>query len=229
MAILQRPYAGQVKNLTPPAAGCGGWFLAVGWVICCGRWAAGLAGCGVGRCWRWAAGCCEVWQGVQAVQLVGCGVIGAALAVLLVSVCFWLAVRVGGVICCGGGVPAGSSTGPGRHRSAPIRQAIRCSGQAAGPAAGRWAKEKGQGRRRGVRCCSGLWSALAAMVPAGCVPVQEVGLICWRCRWAWSALAPFPLSAFQRHGWRCRCSIRAGFGRLPEGSDSPPNGSEKQV
>ena len=50
-----------------------------------------------------------------------------------------------------------------------------------------------------------------------------------RCRWAWSALAPFPLSAFQRHGWRWQCSIRAGFGRLPEGSDSPPNGSEKQV
>ena len=166
---------------------------------------------------------------MQAVQLVDCGVIGAALAVLLVSVCFWLAVRVGGVICCCGGVPAGSSTGPGRHWSAPIRQAIRCSGQAAGPAAGRWAKEKGQGRRRGVRCCSGLWSALAAMVPAGCVPVPVVGLICWRCRWAWSALAPFPLSAFQRHGWRWRCSIRAGFGRLPEGSDSPPNGSEKQV
>ena len=84
-------------------------------VICCGRWAAGLAGCGVGRCWRWAAGCCEVWQGVQAVQLVGCGVIGAALAVLVVSVCFWLAVLVGGVICCGGGVLVGSSTGPGRH------------------------------------------------------------------------------------------------------------------
>ena len=37
------------------------------------------------------------------------------------------------------------------------------------------------------------------------------------------------LAAFQRHGWRWRCSIRAGFGRLPEGSDSPPNGSEKQV
>ena len=109
------------------------------------------------------------------------------------------------------------------------RRTIRCSGQAAGPAAGRWAKEKGQGRRRGVRCCSGLWSALAAMVPAGCVPVPVVWLICWRCRWAWSALAPFPLSAFQRHGWRWRCSILAGFGRLPEGSDSPPNGSEKQV
>ena len=26
--------------------------------------------------------------------------------------------------------------------------------------------------------CSGLWSALAAMVPAGCVPVPVVGLIC---------------------------------------------------
>ena len=66
------------------------------------------------------------------------------------------------------------------------------------------------------------WIILVLFVPV-------VGLICWRCRWAWSALAPFPLSAFQRHGWRWRCSIRAGFGRLPEGSDSPPNGSEKQV
>lgn len=95
MAILQRPYAGQVKNLTPPAAGCGGWFLAVGGVICCGRWAAGLAGCGVGRCWRLAAGCCEVWQGVQAVQLVGCGVIGAALAVpVLPGAGGWRNIRV---------------------------------------------------------------------------------------------------------------------------------------
>lgn len=95
MAILQRPYAGQVKNLTPPAAGCGGWFLAVGGVICCGRLAAGLAGCGVGRCWRLAAGCCEVWQGVQAVQLVGCGVIGAALAVpVLPGAGGWRNIRV---------------------------------------------------------------------------------------------------------------------------------------
>ena len=113
--------------------------------------------------------------------------------------------------------------------AAPIRQAIRCSRQAAGLAAGRWAKEKGQGRRRGVRCCSGLWSALAAMVPAGCTPVPVVGLICWRCRLAWSALALFQAQRFQRHGWRWRCSTRAGFGRLPEGSDSPPNGIERQV
>lgn len=84
-------------------------------MICCGRWAAGLAGCGVGRCWRWAAGCCEGWQGVQAVQLVGFGVIGAALALLLVSVCCWLAVQVGGVICCGGGTLAWSSARPCRH------------------------------------------------------------------------------------------------------------------
>ena len=69
--------------------------MAVGGVICCGRWAAGLAGCGVGRCWRWAAGCCEVWQGVQAVQLVGCGVIGAALAVpILPGAGGWRNVRV---------------------------------------------------------------------------------------------------------------------------------------
>lgn len=69
--------------------------MAVGGVICCGRWAAGLAGCGVGRCWRWAAGCCEVWQGVQAVQLVGCGVIGAALAVpVLPGAGGWRNIRV---------------------------------------------------------------------------------------------------------------------------------------
>lgn len=205
MAILQRPYAGQVKNLTPPAAGCGGWFLAVGGVICCGRWAAGLAGCGVGRCWRWAAGCCEVWQGVQAVQLVGCGVIGAALAVpVLPGAGGWRNIRVPRP-ALPGYFPAFPRGGRRQH---PARAGllIRQAGQA-----GRRRKRKRPGRRRGVRCCSGLWSALAAMVPAGCVPVPVVGLICWRCRWAWSALAPFPLAAFQRHGWRWRCSIRVNF------------------
>lgn len=203
--------------------------MAVGGVICCGRWAAGLAGCGVGRCWRWAAGCCEVWQGVQAVQLVGCGVIGAALALLLVSVCFWLAVQVGGVICCGGGVPAGSSTGPGRHRSAPIRQAIRCSGQAAGPAAGRWAKEKGQGRRRGVRCCSGLWSALAvrSAAPGASRCISWAAGVCspFRCRAAGAGTDPgatVPAGNVPAwHGLRWRCSIRCVFVPPPEGSDSP--------
>lgn len=155
MAILQRPYAGQVKNLTPPAAGCGGWFLAVGGVICCGRWAAGLAGCGVGRCWRWAAGCCEVWQGVQAVQLVGCGVIGAALAVpVLPGAGGWRNIRVPRP-ALPGYFPAFPRGGRRQH---PARAGllIRQAGQA-----GRRRKRKRPGRRRVVRCCSGLLSALA--------------------------------------------------------------------
>lgn len=155
MAILQRPYAGQVKNLTPPAAGCGGWFLAVGGVICCGRWAAWLAGCGVGRCWRWAAGCCEVWQGVQAVQLVGCGVIGAALAVpVLPGAGGWRNIRVPRP-ALPGYFPAFPRGGRRQH---PARAGllIRQAGQA-----GRRRKRKRPGRRRVVRCCSGLLSALA--------------------------------------------------------------------
>lgn len=159
------------------------------------------------------AGCCEVWRcwllavgNGQAVQLMGCGVIGAALAVLILP-------------GAGGGRnirvlrPALPGYFPAFPRGGATPSACRAADPAglAGGRRGRWAKEKGQGRRRGVRCCSGLWSALAAMVPAGCVPVPVVGLICWRCRWAWSALAPVPLSAFQRHGWRWRCSIRVNF------------------
>ena len=53
-------------------------------------------------------------------QLMGCGVIGAALAVLLVSACFWLAVQVGGVICCGGGALAWSSGGRRGHRAGSV-------------------------------------------------------------------------------------------------------------
>lgn len=223
MAILQRPYAGQVKNLTPPAAGCGGWFLAVGGVICCGRWAAGLAGCGVGRCWRWAAGCCEVWQGVQAVQLVGCGVIGAALALLILP-------GAGGgrnirVLCPAlpGYFPAFPRGGCRQH---PARAGLLIwqAGQA-----GRRRKRKrpGQTARRalllwplvctggngsgGVRPGAGGVADLLAVpvgmvsvgtVPAGGVPASRLAL---------AVLHP------------------GQFCRLPEGSDSPPNGSEKQV
>lgn len=223
MAILQRPYAGQVKNLTPPAAGCGGWFLAVGGVICCGRWAAGLAGCGVGRCWRWAAGCCEVWQGVQAVQLVGCGVIGAALAVLILP-------GAGGgrnihALCSAlpGYFPAFPRGGRRQH---PVRAGllIRQAGQA-----GRRRKRKrpGQTARRalllwplvctggngsgGVRPGAGGWADLLAvpvgMVSAGTVPAVGVPA----SRLALAVLHP------------------GQFCRLPEGSDSPPNGIERQV
>lgn len=203
--------------------------MAVGGVICCGRWAAGLAGCGVGRCWRWAAGCCEVWQGVQAVQLVGCGVIGAALAVLLVSVCFWLAVRVGGVICCGGGGAGGviDRAGPSLIRTDPAGDPVQRAGSRA--SGGKMGKRKrpGQTARRalllwplvctggngsgGVRPGAGGGADLLAvpvgMVSAGTVPAVGVPA----SRLALAVLHP------------------GQFCRLPEGSDSPPNGSERQV
>lgn len=223
MAILQRPYAGQVKNLTPPAAGCGGWFLAVGGVICCGRLAAGLAGCGVGRCWRWAAGCCEVWQGVQAVQLVGCGVIGAALAVpVLPGAGGWRNTRVPRP-ALPGYFPAFPRGGRRQH---PARAGllIRQAGQA-----GRRRKRKrpGQTARRalllwplvctggngsgGVRPGAGGGADLLAvpvgMVSAGTVPAVGVPA----SRLALAVLHP------------------GQFCRLPEGSDSPPNGIERQV
>lgn len=129
--------------------------MAVGGVICCGRLAAGLAGCGVGRCWRWAAGCCEVWQGVQAVQLVGCGVIGAALTVpVLPGAGGWRNIRVPRP-ALPGYFPAFPRGGRRQH---PARAGllIRQAGQA-----GRRRKRKRPGRRRVVRCCSGLLSALA--------------------------------------------------------------------
>jgi hypothetical protein len=223
LAILQRPYAGQVKNLTPPAAGCGGWFLAVGGVICCGRWRQGWRGCGVSRCWRWAAGCCEVWQGVQAVQLVGCGVIGAALAVLILP-------GAGGgrnirVLCPAlpGYFPAFPRGGCRQH---PARAGLLIwqAGQA-----GRRRKRKGQGG--GAWCAAALVFCLhwrcdllrrvrpgagggadllavpVGMVSAGTVPAVGVPA----SRLALAVLHP------------------GQFCRLPEGSDSPPNGSEKQV
>ena len=129
--------------------------MAVGGVICCGRLAAGLAGCGVGRCWRWAAGCCEVWQGVQAVQLVGCGVIGAALTVpVLPGAGGWRNIRVPRP-ALPGYFPAFPRGGRRQH---PARAGllIRQAGQA-----GRRRKRKRPGWRRVVRCCSGLLSALA--------------------------------------------------------------------
>lgn len=203
--------------------GCGGWFLAVGGVICCGRWAAGLAGCGVGRCWRWAAGCCEVWQGVQAVQLVGCGVIGAALAVpVLPGAGGWRNIRVPRP-ALPGYFPA-FPRGGRRQRPARAGLLIRQAGQA-----GRRRKRKrpGQTARRalllwplvctggngsgGVRPGAGGGADLLAvpvgMVSAGTVPAVGVPA----SRLALAVLHP------------------GQFCRLPEGSDSPPNGIERQV
>lgn len=200
--------------------------MAVGVVICCGRWAAGLAGCGVGRCWRWAAGCCEVWQAVGAVQVgqgwrwcvvIVCGGLllawssGAALAGLSFPV-----QAAGGAICCGCGALAWSS---GQRRQHPARAGllIRQAGQVAGGKAAQ--KKKARAAARGALL---LWPSVCAggaICCAGCVPVHIVGGGgLFPCSGAGPLLAlaliraqRFPLSAFQRHGWRWRCSIRCVF------------------
>lgn len=229
MAILQRPYAGQVKNLTPPAVGCGGWFLAVGGVICCGRWAAGLAGCCVGRCWRWAAGCCEVWQGVQAVQACGlrghrCGAGGA------VGVGLLLAGGAGGrgdLLRRRGAGGVIDRAAPSLIRTDPAGDPVQQAGSRAG--GGKMGKRKRPGQT--ARCALLLWPLVctggngsggvrpgagggadllavpvgmvsAGTVPAGGVPASRLAL---------AVLHP------------------GQFCRLPEGSDSPPNGIERQV
>lgn len=139
-----------------------------------------LLGGGAGG-WR-----CEVWQGWQAVGavqvgqgwrwcvvIVGGGLLlawssGAALAVLILPGaggrrCDLLRLRCAGVV-----IVAAAATPSARRAADPAGRA--------GGRRGRWAKEKGQGRRRGVRCCSGLWSVLAvAICCAGCIPVHIVG------------------------------------------------------
>lgn len=203
--------------------------MAVGGVICCGRWAAGLAGCGVGRCWRWAAGCCEVWQGVQAVQLVGCGVIGAALAVLLVSVLL-LAGGAGGrgdLLRRRGAGGVIDRAGPSLIRTDPAGDPVQRAGSRA--SGGKMGKRKRPGQTAlralllwplvctggngsgGVRPGAGGGADLLAvpvgMVSAGTVPAVGVPA----SRLALAVLHP------------------GQFCRLPEGSDSPPNGIERQV
>ena len=224
MAVLRGAAGWIIQQAAAMQAAAGG----RRWLACPPRW----------RRWRLRC-CCEVCQGWQAVGAVQVGqgwrlcvvIVGGGL-LLAWSSCAALAVLIlpgaGGRRCdllrrrCAGVVIAATAATPSACRAAD--PAGRAGGRREGAA-----KRKRPGRRCVVRCCSGLWSALAAMIPAGCVPVPVVGLICWRCRWAWSALALFQAQRFQRHGLRWRCSIRAGFCRLPEGSDSPPNGSEKQV
>ena len=218
---------------------------AAGWII---RQAAAMQAAG-GRRWRacpprwrrWRLRCCcevwQVWQAVGAVQ-VGQG---------------W---RWGGVIVCGGGLLAWSSgaalavlilpgAGGGRcdllrllgagvvigttaaQRPARAGLLIRQGGQAA--RRGRWAKEKGQGRRRGVRCCSGLLSALAvrSAAPGASRCISWAVAVCspFRCRAAGAGTDPgatVPAGNVPAwHGLRWRCSIRCVFVPPPEGSDSP--------
>lgn len=172
MAVLRGAAGWIIRQAAAMQAAAGG----RRWRACPPRW----------RCWRLRC-CCEVWQGWQAVGavqvgqgwrcwcvvIVGGGLLlawssGAALAALILPDaggrrCDLLRLRCAGVVI---GTTAA-------QRPARAGLLIRQAGQAAG--GGRWAKEKGQGRRRGVRCCSGLWSALAWWYCAGCVPVQVVG------------------------------------------------------
>lgn len=153
---------------------------------------------------------------MQAVQLVGCGVIGAALAVLLVSVCCWLAVRVGGVI---------ERAGPSLIRTDPAGDSVQRAGSRA--SSGKMGKRKrpGQTARRALL----LWP-LVCTGGNGSGGVRP-GAGGWRYTRAFCPLYPgrpgCTGSGCNGSGWWC--SIRAVFGRLPEGSDSPPNGIERQV
>lgn len=155
--------------------------------------AAGCAAADGCRRWALAAGCCEVWRcrcagNGQAVQLMGCGVIGAAL--MPVPVCCWQAVQVGGVICCGGGALAWSSSGPRGHRAGP---GCCRSGRPGRSAAGLEDGQKKKARAGGAVCAAALafglrWRLRSAAPGASrcrrwavvvCFPVP-VPVCCWR-------------------------------------------------
>lgn len=168
------------------------------WALC--RW--GRAGAGA---WSsWAAVCC--WRGHLVRRWRGLS--------FLVQV-------VGGAICCGGGALAWSSR---QRRQHPARAGllIRQAGQA-----GRRGKRKRPGRRRVVRCCSGLLSALAVRSAApgasrciswaaGSAPRSGAGVL---------VPALIRLHLIHLHGapgTGAAGTVPPGqFCRLPEGSDSP--------
>lgn len=142
--------------------------------------AAGCAAADGCRRWALAAGCCcEVWRcrcagNGQAVQLMGCGVIGAAL--VPVPVCCWQAVQVGGVICCGGGALAWSSSGPRDHRAGP---GCCRSGRPGRSAAGLEDGQKKKARAGGAVCAA----ALAFCLHWRCDLLRRVHPGAYRGRW----------------------------------------------
>ena len=179
------------------------------------------------------AGCCEVWRcwllavgSGQAVQLMDCGVIGAALVPVLVRC--WQAVQVGGVICCGGGALAWSSSGPRGHRAGPLL--IRQAGQECGRRQG-WKMGKRKRPGRAARCALLLWPLVCAGVVVlrrvhpgagggrrGFAPRSGAGLLVLALiRGATVPAGNVPAW----HGLRWRCSILCVFVPPPEGSDSP--------
>ena len=181
--------------------------------------------------WRWR---CEVWQGWQAVGavqvgqgwrwcvvIVGGGLLlawssGAALAVLILP-------GAGGGQCgplrllCSG-VVIGTTAAQRPARSGLL---IRQAGQA-----GRQGKRKRPGRRRVVRCCSGLLSALAvrSAAPGASRCISWAAVVCspFRCRAAGAdpgATVPAAPDPAARVPLAVLHPVR--FCRLPEGSDSP--------
>ena len=185
---------------------------------------------------RWR---CEVWQGWQAVGavqvvqvwrrcvVIGCGGLllawssGAALAVLILpgaggGRCDLLRLRCAGVVI---GATAA-------QRPARAGLLIRQAGQA-----GRRRKRKRPGRRRVVRCCSGLLSALAvrSAAPGASRCISWAVVVCspFRFRAAGAgtdpgATVPAAPDPAARPALAVLHPVR--FCRLPEGSDSPPNG-----
>lgn len=221
---------------------------AAGWII---RQAAAMQAAAGGRRWlacpprwrRWRLRCCcEVWQGWQAVGavqmgqgwrwcvvIVGGGLLlawssGAALAVLILPGaggrrCDLLRRRGAGVV-----IVAAAAQHPARA-GLLIRQAGQECGRRQGLKMG---KRKRPGRRRVVRCCSGLLSALAVRSAApgasrciswtaGSAPRSGSELLAL----ALIRAQRFRLHLIRLHGLRWRCSIRCVFVPPPEGSDSP--------
>ena len=150
---------------------------AAGWII---RQAAAMQAAAGGRRWRacpprwrrWRLrGCCEVWQGWQAVGAVQVGQ-GWRWCVVIVGGGLLLAWSSGAALAvlilpgAGGGrnihalCPALPGYFPAFPRGDTTPSACR-SADPAGRAGGRRRKRKRPGRRRVLRCCSGLLSALA--------------------------------------------------------------------
>ncbi len=205
-----------VRSAAPGASRCISWAVVV---------------CPPFRCRAAGAGCCEVWRcwllavgNGQAVQLMGCGVIGAALAVLILP-------------GAGGGRnirvlrPALPGYFPAFPRGGTTPSACRAADPAgrAGGKAWKMGKRKRPGRRRVVRCCSGLLSALAvrSAAPGASRCISWAVVVCppFRCRAAGAGTDPgatVPAGNVPAwHGLRWRCSIRCVFVPPPEGSDSP--------
>ena len=208
---------------------------AAGWII---HQAAAMQAAAGGRRWfarppQWRRRrlrcCCEVWQGWQAVGavqvvqgwrwcvvIVGGGLLlawssGAALAVLILP-------GAGGGRCdllrlrCAGVVIVATAATPSACRAADP------AGRAGGRREGK-AKRKRPGRRRVVRCCSGLLSALAvrSAAPGASRCISWAAGVCslFRCRAAGAGTDPgatVPAGNVPAwHGLRWRCSIRCVF------------------